>query len=109
MEYTNGDGRERSIEILTEEGVRYLVGYEGDIPKQVWYTFENWRLLGEKVNRGSLYLVERVLQQWPSELPGDEVLHQRLDSLRRGIDRTISPMSVGGASYCILDKPDLTD
>ena len=29
MEYENGDGKDKPIEVLTEDGVRYLTGHVG--------------------------------------------------------------------------------
>ena len=32
MEYINGDGINKPIEVLTEDGVRALTGHEGEMP-----------------------------------------------------------------------------
>ena len=108
MEYVNGNGKDKPVEVLTGDGVRFLTGHVGEIPEEVWHTFPNL-VTKEGVDRGKLYLVERVLQQWPAELPDDAELDRRLWSLRRGIDRTLSPMSVGGLLHRVLEQPDSND
>ena len=107
MEYENGDGKDKQIEVLTKDGVRYLTGHVGEIPEEVWHRFPN--LVTEGVNQGKLYLVERVLQQWPSELQEDTELDRKLWNLRRGVDRKRYPISVNGVLYDVLHKSDATD
>ena len=100
MEYVNGDGAENNpIEILTEDGVRFLTGNEGEIPSNIWVARTIQGI-------GNTYRVEDVLHQWPGELPHDEELDRRLRSLRRGIDRQRNPLGVNNSLYLVLDQHD---
>ena len=96
-EYVNGDGKNRPIEVLTEDGVRALTGHEGTIPCGVWHAFNI-------KDKGNVYRVDRVLCQWPFELPGDEEIGRRLRSLQWGQDRQFNPLSVCGVLYIVLDQ-----
>ena len=100
MEYTNGTGKEGSpIEILTEDGVRFLTGQEGEIPDDIWIA-HNFTVIG------NTYRVECVLQQWPVELPDDSDIDRRLWSLRRGLNRKCNPLALDGLNYLVLDQHD---
>ena len=99
MEYTNGDGANKPIEILTEEGVRALTGHEGEIPSDIWVALN---LDGH----GNTYRVEDVLRQWSDDLPDGNEIDRRLRSLRRGIDRQLNPFGADGSLYLVLHALD---
>ena len=99
MEYVNGDGRNRPIEVLTEEGIRFPMSHEGEIPSEIW-------VARDFADIGSTYRVEDVLRHWLGGLTYDEEIDRRLRSLRRGFDRQRFPTSIGEAKYIVLSQPD---
>ena len=99
MEYENGNGRDRPIDVLTHNGVQVLTGQE-TIPAEVYPALQNI------ANIGGTYRVEDIINHWPGASISQEEFDRRLWSLKRGMDRKLNPFGVGQASYLVLDKPD---